>query len=130
MSINKALLKRIEKVESMLKVTQSPGLLWVDFSKGKYIFTEVYMNSKGEETKRKTVEVCNFEEYVFAPGFEGICILELFEAPIHEPNLYLINAEEVREEAGLKKGDAFRIVIAEEQTNERVLKIEVKEQKE
>ena len=118
MSINKSLLKRIKAVESELCMNLQfapPSLIWVGYDTQKEVYTikEQYMNDKG-----KIVKVCNYEyvklkEYVFHPDFDGTCFFDLFNAPVPEPNLYVVQGRELRKE--VEKGEGITIDFEVEQ---------------
>lgn len=125
MSISKDILKRIKIVEDALNMSHCPELIMIDYNteKKKYLVNEIYTNSKGRETKRKQMEVDLLSEYVFAPDFMGVCIMDLFNAPVPNPNLYVLRAEEVRKEEKIACGVGFRIAIDEEQLSDRVTRM-------
>lgn len=111
--IGKGILKRIETVENTLKVTHCPGLIMIryDEQEKKYEIRENYMNGKGECIRRKIICVDQLHDYVFAPGVSGVCIMELFDAPVSNPNLYVLRVDEFRKEEKIEAGAGFRIFI-------------------
>lgn len=125
MGISKDILKRIKIVEDALNVSHCPELIMIDYNteQNQFIVKETYTNSKGKETKRKQIEVDFLSEYVFAPGFMGVCIMDLFNAPVQNPNLYILRAEEVRKEENIACGVGFRIAIDEEQPSDRATRV-------
>ena len=128
MGISKDILKRIKVVENALSVAQCPELIMICYeeSKKKYIVNETYINDKGEATKHNYIEVDMIQDYVFAPKFMGVCIMDLIDAPVSNPNLYNFQGEEVRKKEKIASSSGFRIAIDEEQPSDRTTSITVK----
>lgn len=115
MGISASVWKRIQVVESKLNVSHCPELIMIhyDMDRKKYIINERFMNAAGKQVKDNTVEVELMEAYIFPPEFIGICIMDLFDAPVAIPNLYVINGAEVRREENIPKNQGFQIFMDE-----------------
>lgn len=124
---SKDILKRIKKVESAINASQCPELIMISYNENeqKYIVNEIYINEKCKEVKRANLEFMCLSKYVFSSDFMGVCILDLVNAPIAYPNLYVLNAEEIRKELKIDRGVGFRIEIDEKQIRDGVVVIEV-----
>lgn len=129
MSINRSLLKRIIAVESALKVSHSPELITIayDSDKGKYIVKETFLNNDGAATKTTNIEIDTIDQYIFDPDFTGVCIMDLFKAPVPEScrNLAVLRASEIRSTEEIPCGTGFKIHIDEEQPEEMKIRLTV-----
>ena len=124
---NASILKRIQIVESKVNVSHCPDLIMIDYEEecGGYRIKETYMNPSGWGAKEKTHIVENMDKYMFPPGFDGTCIMDLFGAPVANPNLYVFSGKEVRREEHIPKEAGFCMVMAEVQEEEMKAQFEV-----
>ena len=120
MGISASIWKRIQAVEGKVNVSHCPELIMIhyDVDRKKYIVNERFMNAAGKEVKNRMVEVELMKDYIFPPGFNDICIMDLFDAPVAIPNLYVINGAEVRREENIPKNQGFQIFMDEIQDSE------------
>lgn len=129
MSINKSLLKRIIAVENALRVSHSPELITIayDSDKGKYIVKETFMNNDGAATKTACSEIDSLDQYIFDPDFMGVCIMDLFNAPLPEvcQNLFSLRATEIRATENIPCGIGFKFHINEEQPEDLIMQVTV-----
>lgn len=117
MGISASILKRIQVVESKVNVSHCPELIMIhyDVDRKKYIINEKFMNAAGKEVKERMVEVDMMKDYIFPPEFMGVCIMDLFDAPVAIPNFYVINGAEVRREENIPRNQGFCIFMDENQ---------------
>lgn len=131
MGMNKSILKRIQAVESELGFDLSfsaPSLIWVGYDpeKGVYTVKEEYMNEKCKVVKVQNFEFAKLPEYVFHPEFSGTCFFELFDAPIPEPNLYIIQGKELQKETGRCHGMVIDFEVEQNKdNNQRTVNVDV-----
>ena len=129
MSIRKDLLKRIIAVENALCVSHSPELITIsyDSDKGKYIVKETFMNNDGAATKTANIEIDTIDQYIFDPGFMGVCIMDLFNAPLPEvcKNLFSLRATEIRSTENIPCGIGFKLSFEDEQPDDFIMHVTV-----
>ena len=131
MSINKGILKRIKAVESEIGLngSEAPFMIWVDYDEDREVYTikEQYMNGNGKIIKECCYTFKKLPEYVFHPKFDGVCLLDLYKAPIPEPNIYHFQGKDLRN--GIEKGVGVTVDFEVEQPEDigrNMVHVEVK----